>query len=421
MSIINEFKNIVLTPEEIVKRNKQKVFVSAGYGERREVLANTQNVENHIMLDDKGKPMVKRLSIGEGKYKGSLAEADTWDKIEYLRKKVKNELKNNTMGFPPDYYELYQAVMMDITRRAADEVDITGILSAESTRPNAANPYPIREMLPFSGKFKKYVSGGQVPLIQQKTGAKSSIDLTIMDIGFDRDLYSVLFDLDIFSMQKVLDAVAQAHRGERNGVVMDPLLSATWHTSQIQAADTDGDTYDERVYNTMLKAYKLIKGLLDMQTGKAIPSPQLLLIMGDEVTSWAVNRVIYGQLRGGENSKVINLSPIDINSILVYKGDSWVWGEELVTFDGVAANTAYLVVPGTAGAPYFTINKAPLTQEVGRGSVLTLTQEQKAWWYCQGSYFDEWMGSSGALSGTKYVSGYGYVVKIELPSSTPTT
>jgi hypothetical protein len=215
----------------------------------------------------------------------------------------------------------------------------------------------------------------------------------------------------------VFDAVAQAHRGERNDTVMGPLINATWHTSQVEPADTEGDTYDERVYNTILKAYKRVKGLFDMQTGKAIPAPRLMLIMGDEVTSWAINRVIYGQLRGGENSKVINLSPIDINDILVYKGDSWVWGEEVVSFDGVPANTAYLVVPGTAGAPYFTINKAPLTQEVGRGSVLTLTQEQRAWWYCYGSYYDEWMGSSGDLAGTKYVSGFGYVVKIELPTS----
>jgi len=418
-----EVKDIILTPKDIVKRNQNKLFWAGGYNSPGQSVITSKDVRENVFKSNDGQKVCGKWIDGSEMnytYSGSAKEAETWNKIEFLRNKVRTHLKSNTIQFPAEYYDLYQAIVMDLTRRRMQEPDLTGILSNETTRLDAPNPLPIREMLGYSGEFQEYISGGQVPLIQAKTGAKDSMPITLYDLGFERDLYSVLFDMDIFSMQKVMEAVSRAQAGLRNNLVTSPLLTATWHTSQVQPADTEGGTYDERLYNTFLKAYKRLNGLIDIQTGQEIAMPEVILIVRNRVIAWSINRVIYGQIRTGEASKVINLSPLDINSIITYKGDSWTWGKKLVSYAGVETDEAYLVVPGTAGAPYFTVNKAPLTQEVGRGDVLTLSQEKRAWYFGQGNYNGEWMGSSGEFA-AQYTSGYGYVVKIELPEETPST
>ncbi len=98
----------------------------------------------------------------------------------------------------------------------------------------------------------------------------------------------------------------------------------------------------------------------------------------------------------------------------LYKGDVIDVGPKRTEYEGVPDGTAYLFVPGPAGAPTWTLNKRQLTQEVGRGDVLTLSREQRAWYFGQAVYREEFLGSSSDTAGLG--DGYGYVVEITLPT-----
>ena len=56
--------------------------------------------------------------------------------------------------------------------------------------------------------------------------------------------------------------------------------------------------------------------------------------------------------------------------------------------------------------------KRQLTSEVGRGDVLHLAREARAWYFGQTAYATEHFGNTGGLTGT---DDYGYCVEIALP------
>ena len=109
----------------------------------------------------------------------------------------------------------------------------------------------------------------------------------------------------------------------------------------------------------------------------------------------------------------MNLEALPIDDLIVYKGDSYTVGKDVITYPGIAAGKAYLFVPGPSGAPAYTLVKRQLTQEVGRGQLLHLAREQRAWYFVQTEFIEEFLGSSSsAFSG----SGFGYCIEIDLPA-----
>jgi hypothetical protein len=423
MSIDNAMRaypNLIVDVDELATRNKRNnMFLGALFNLDKNDVLHIKDLSNNILQfnSDMCADFLK-ITDPAKKYHNSDTEYEMWRTIKNLRDKLKansNDLKKNMIEFPADYYTLYQAIITDLTRVRADLPDWTGQLSNETIRLDAPNPMPIREMLEFAGKMEKYVVGQPAPLVQEKTGQKESIAIDLYDIGYTRSLYSVLFDLEIFQMQKVIRAVARAYTGLRNSLVWNPILNATWDASQIVTADTTGTTYDEILYNTLLKAYMQISLLLDCQTRQDIAVPRLALGVRNRPIAWYINRIMNGGLVPSQAAAVRVFAPLDIAEIWPYPGDAWTWGKDPVSYPGIDADTAYLFVPGSAGSPYYTIVKAPLTMEVGRGGVLTHDQEQRAWYSGQGNYVGEFLGSSGEFT-AQFPHGYGHIVKIELPT-----
>ncbi|MGD8307397.1 MAG: hypothetical protein PVF17_12145, partial [Ignavibacteria bacterium] len=349
--------------------------------------------------------------------------ARLWTEIEDKLRVVKNQYdrKVNINQFPDDYYDLIDRIRIDITRRRIEEMDFTSIFTIEQTNPNFPKSIPLNQFLPFAGAFEEIKgTGDNVPMLQQKTGATRAVPVTLYGLGHARSLEDELYNLDIFSLEKVNAAVARAHRALRNDICFGPLIALTtaagWDASQLVPADTTGATYDQRLYLTIRNAIRTLYGLLDPQTRQEINANAITLLVRNKVIEWDLSRILLGQLQTfGGRGDVENRERLPVNEVWKYKGDIFDVGPRRHEYPGVPEGTAYLFVTGPNGAPTWTLNKRQLTQEIGRGDVLQLARERRAWYCGQAEYREEFLGSSSDDIGAGLGSGFGYVVAIDLP------
>jgi hypothetical protein len=220
-------------------------------------------------------------------------------------------------------------------------------------------------------------------------------------------------------LEKLNRAIIRGYRSKRNDLsVLGQMVAKTtaggWDSGQQVAADTTGSTAEAKLYNTINDAIDTLMGLKDPQTEQEITAARMILACrpGDVRK---INRVLNGQLNVGGKGSPANFAALtEITDIIPYNGDTIYRGVEKVSYAGIAENTAYLFVPGPAGAPVYTLEKRALTQEMTGRPYLQYATEGRIWYFVQGEYFDEFFGSSA--SGTSLSTGYGWVVEITLPS-----
>jgi hypothetical protein len=414
---MEEIKNKVLIPETLIKRR-----VARGDGIPSAIFFGTKDSQNEgkpdFVIRSDGKRLESLVIPAGERWVNSEGYNKLWGEIEDLLKKVKNqfESRSNLNQFPDDYYDLINRIRIDITRRRMEQPDLTGEMTNEVTNPNFSKVVDLTEFIPFAGAFEEIKgTGDNVPMLEQKTGAKGAVHILLYGLGHARTLEDELYNLDIFSLEKVNTAVARAHTALRNDLCIGTLvalsLAGGWNASQ-QVGPSGTGTVEEQVYTTLNNAIYALGALLDPQTGQEIDTSRMILVVGSNAAARVVNRVINGRVLRGQN-KIINLEPLEIDEIWNYKGDTITVGPKVHSYPGVPAQTAYLFVPGPAGAPIWTLNKRQLTMEMGRGDVLQLARERRAWYFGQGEYQDEFLGSSGALG---LPDGYGFCVEISIPS-----
>ncbi len=417
----------ILTLNEIVKRrmNENEGIQSAlYYGKGNDQLAV---LDAEVVADTKGKALESIVTAKTSKWKNSEEYLRLWNEIAVIQRRWKDKIKTrvNTEQFPADYYTLIDMLRIDLTRRRIEQGDLTAIMTEEITNPNFTRTVGIREFMPYSGVMQEMDGTNEsVPLIEQKTGETGSVEMALYGVGWTRSIEDEIYNTDIFQLQKVMDAVARAHTALRNnltplGTMIAMTTAGTWDASQQLAAQGHAtDTFDYRLYLTLHMGVRKLLNLKDLQTGVTINAPRLVLAVGNAVTALDITRVIGGQLNNSKD-RLVNLEKIAIDDIIVYKGDTLYYKGEKITYPGIAADKAYLFVPGSAGAPAFTLVKRQLTMEVGRGDVLQLAREKRAWYCIQTGYQEEFLGSSSAVMPDS--TGYGYCIEISLPTLTEET
>ncbi len=342
-----------------------------------------------------------------------------WNRIEDQIKTVRNQMdrKVNIAQFPDDYYTLIDMMRIDITRRRAQEMDYTGEMTNEITNVNYSRSVRLDEFRDFTGAFKiMHGTNDTVPMIEQKTGETGSVDMVLRALGHQRSLEDELYNLDIYSLEKVNRAVTRAHVGWRNDVCLGLLIAltaaGTWAAIQQQPAiNIAGQTAEENIYQTINNGIDRIANLNDPQTLQPIDIPRLVFACRPNDVR-RVNRAVNGviNLYKGQPSNYTALT--EITEIWPYRGDVFYRGPDRIVYDGIAENTAYLFVPGSAGSPFWTLVKRQLTQEIGRGDVLMLARDPRAWYSVQTQYYKEFLGQTGGC-----VAGTGFVIEITLPDS----
>lgn len=359
------------------------------------------------------------VNAGSQKWEQSAAYDQLWSNIEQTMKKMNGYIKRegvvtNAAQFAADYYDLINMIRLDLTRRRVEEADFTSIIAKEQVLPNISRSCKVDEFLPYAGAFEEFKGRGEtINMMEHTTGSTATVTQVMYALGDARTLEDSLYNLDIFSTMKVMDAYVRAHRAKRNDLLFAPIIGATWTgtgASQSVTADSSGATYDEKLYLTINKGIEAIRALKDPQTGLPIDASRLTLVCAYE-NERAINRVINGQLDNSKG-KAINLQPLsEVTRILPYRGDSITVGLRKYTYTGVTKNEAYLMVAGVDDAPNYVITKRSLTYEVGQGDPFTMIKDGQVGYFSQTEYNTEFLGGAGG--GT---DGEGYVVKMALPS-----
>jgi hypothetical protein len=349
-----------------------------------------------------------------------------WSEIEDCMNRLKAQNFGHAMNvsqFPDDYYTMIDRIRIDITRRRIENMDFTSEIAQEITNTNFGRSVRLDEFLPYTGAFLEQKGRGEpVPLVQQKTGGTDTVVMKIFAIGWERTLEDELYNLDIFSLQKVNIAVARAYtalRNSRNGIGSAIALSdsGSWPLRQrVHAAeiyDASGNLlYDISFYHTLRNAERKLGALLDPQTMQEIDASKMCLLVRQNNILKDLQRVIGGRLMPAlQNASTISAEPLGIDEVWQYKGDTLYIGDEKVDYPGIPAGKAYLFIPAKGtNAPNYVLNKRGLTQEVGRGDVMTLSREKRAWYCAQTEYQTEWFGEAAGCA-----DGTGFIVEITLP------
>ena len=417
-----EVNALILTPEKAFQRK-----VNQGFGIKSGLYFDESKSESfgEAVKNQSGEGYDSMIVAEDAKpWVNSEKYNNLWDRIENKLQSLKSGIDRrvNINTFPSDYYDLIDMMRMDITRRRMEELDFTPMLTQEITNPSFSRSIALVEFMEYAGAFEE-ISGTNdaIPMMEQKTGAKDSVGMHLYALGHARTLNDELYNLDIFSMQKVNAAVARGHRAQRNnlciGVYPAITAGAGWDPAQQQLAVNDPlHSYHENLYDTLERGIRRLGRLCDYQTGNRIGIANAVLVVADEVIAWDVGRVIRGQLatQGEAASSIIrNVGPLPISEVWVYKGDRFDVGPKTYTYAGVPEGHAYLIIPGgNVNNMWWTLVKRQLTSEVGRGDVLHLAREARAWYFGQTAYAMEHFGNTAGLTGA---NNYGYCIEIILP------
>lgn len=405
----------VYSNEELIKERQQaatKAVMAVVFGGDRK--ANTSGSEQPLKVFSASKETLEasrevRMMALEGLRQKVVGDYKSLDEL----KAVTMQANSPTAAVLEEFFGKFY---IEVQRQALEAPDLTSMIAAEQTNYDFPEIVDLRNLLPFRGQMLQ-VSGGNdpVPLIEQATGALIPVTMKAWAIGWKDTLWNMLFN-KFFTMAKVVDAAVSAYTDNRNKLTVGVIVGATYVASQSQAADTTANmTLDERTYKTFQSAVKLIQNLKDPQTNRKI-GKRPLSVLANSADSWQIERVLRGQLEangGGARGNVVSALPI--GSILEYDqgiNDGFTVGKTTLSFPGVVAGTCYLFVPGVA----IVANKRPLTMESGIGSALQLSTEERAWYHVQGEYFGDFLGSSAATP-VGGAAGYGFIVKISLPTS----
>lgn len=354
------------------------------------------------------------VAPGSSRWEQSAAYDKLWSEIEAKMNSLKQKLdskKFNASQFPADYYDLINMFRLDLTRRRAEAGDMTSLIAKEIVNPNISRTASVDEFLPFAGAFEEIGGrGDKPPMMEHTTGSTASIKQTLYALGDARTLEDALYNQDIYSNMKVMEAYARAHGAKRNDLTFGAMVNATFTGKQaVSHATTSGYHADELLYTDINAGIEALRALVDPQTKLPIDASRISLVCpyGSERK---INRVINGQLDNAKG-KAANYSALtEVVEILPYRGDVITVGNRKYTYNGCPAGFIFLFVSGANNAPNYVVTKRSLTYETGRGDLFSLVRDGQVGYFSQAQYNAEFLG--GTERG--YADGEGYVVKVAI-------
>ncbi len=360
-----------------------------------------------------GRELIVKMT--NGNYAESAGKAKLEAEIKQLQKKAQTAINAAQAPSGAVIAALVEKIFVDMTRRYQESPDFTSRIVTEVSNPAFPDPVNMREILQYRGQMET-ISGANdsVPLIEQAIAEVDTLSLEMKAIGWKTSLRNIIFN-PFHNLQKVLDAVTMAYTDYRNSAVIGAIVGATFDASQQSPAGVSGSTYEVDLYITFRNAIQLLRTLLDNNTTRPISVPSITLLCNSSDT-WYIERAVNGQLAsgGGDAFRGVNNTALPINEIIEYDSGGnhgFTWGKKTMSFPGVTKGTCYIFVPR---AYAWAAIKRTLNMEVGTGSVLQLSQEERAWYCVQGVYLKDFLGSSYSGAGT---SGYGAIVEITLPEA----
>ncbi len=355
------------------------------------------------------------IPMTNGNYRESKGKAKLDADFRALQKTAQKAINAAQSPSSATIAALVEKIFVDMTRRYQESPDFTSRIVTEVNNPDFPDPVNMREILQYRGQMETIsAANDSVPLIEQNLAELDTVPLEMKAIGWKTSLRNIIFN-PFHTMQKVLDAVTMAYTDYRNSAVIGEIVGATFDASQQAPAGKSGSTFETDLYITFRNAIQLLRTLKDNNTDRFISVPSITLLCNSADT-WYIERAINGQLAsgGGDAFRGVNNTALPISEIIEYDrggNDGFAWGKKTMSFPGVTQGTCYIFVPRFYA---WAAIKRTLTMEVGMGSVLQLSQEERAWWCAQGVFLKDFLGSSYSGAAT---SGYGAIIEVTLPDA----
>ena len=352
------------------------------------------------------------ISVTTKAWKNSEKREKLLNRIHELRGKL--EVKRNAnQGYDgKTIAELIGAYFIDIARLSDEMPDYTGVLTNEINRPDLPPEFNLRRYLPYTGKEREMAgSNDSVPLIEEASAELQNVAITIKAFGHKNSLWDIVFS-PFWDIQRLNETAARIRVDSRNDNIIGKIVRHSYDPAHSIGADATGPTHDVKMYNTLREAIKKVRKLFHpLYTNRQIGSmnAQLYLLLND-ADVWDVSRSINGQLIGASGIAQ-NVSALPIAGVIPYSGgvqDGLPWGKEILQYPGVKEGEFYLVAVNQLGG--YTFTKRDLTMEMGVGSVLQLSTEERAWYRIGTTFMDYLLGGNDGSKAT------GAILKGALPA-----
>lgn len=283
-----------------------------------------------------------------------------------------------------DWQQFWDAIRIDITMKKEAHQTIRQYAYNILSMPNATRIMSIQEMYPYAFEFKENNAEGQaVPLGEKLAGEKDTVEFKLFAAGFKYTLLAQLWDRSL-DLTKMTTGIANAYALKRDDDAIRPILDYSYGdagtTKHTEAYVDAAAKRQELLYNTLVNAVDDFGKRKDPFTNKLIPATGLTLLC----STYDANHIqmIMNGLPS-VNERIYNAIP-QISRIVAYDDDEIKFSTKTVSYTGVTPGTAYLIKPNR----YMMIPvKRELTMEMDPNpDVLTLSREERAWYYCEGLY-----------------------------------
>jgi hypothetical protein len=377
---------------------------------RKELVGRTRRIQ--IFRQNQDVPVAdETVVIKNERWKNSAVR----ETILRERRGLMERVQNAATGYDPaTIAALLQNYVIDLQRLSDDMAVHTGTLLTEQTDTEAIDPVRLRRYMPYVGKAEPVMgSGDTVPLMDHNLPVDVVISLVLMGFG-DKTMFRELILNPFYKTNNVIESAARILVDEQNKESIGPIVGfdfAGANAAFTQAADTTGATPDLKIYNTVKAAVKKAVRLWNTPTGKQLGlMAHKIYLLINPIDEPDVMPILNGALRGLAGINQI-VDPLGLDGVISYGGglnDGMKWGNETLSYPGVAAGTFYVFVKNDVYGGYRIVKRTP-TMEMGAGDPLELSSEKRAWHWIDGTFLD-WI-----LPVTAGGKNYGAVIKGTFP------
>lgn len=293
----------------------------------------------------------------------------------------KFQMSANTL--PVDWTNLWDAIRIDVSVRKAAIGTIRQLIYNITTNPNYTRTINPTEITPIGIIFEENNGHGQAITQGETTGGGfDSITVLIYAAGFTFDLIADLFDLTI-TPERIADAVMVGEDALKDDLAIGPILDFTYAGVQQTAASAIGSKRQELLYNTLVDGLDDLGNRDHPVTDRKLNTNNVLILAAPFDAPHIV------QVSGGlASDNQINYPSLgQISNVISYDDEIIKQRTKSITYDGVTAGTAFMIIPASAlpAAGYMEIAvKRDLVVEVDPNpDVTTLTREQRAYWFAE--------------------------------------
>jgi len=331
---------------------------------------------------------------------------------EKLQKNFNERKDNASVGFDLKTIQALAGIYtIDLSRQADEYTDYTPVLFHQIVDENVPEAANLRDMAPYVGKEEVITgTGDTVPLMQPSLPEDYIVKQQILGFG-DKTNYRQLIFNPFHKTEHIITSAARILADSKNNDSFGAILGATYQDVHKQAADTQGATYDLRLWMTLRaglrKALRLSNKPMQKQNGLFNFEAYLLVNPMDLPD---IQPVVSGIL-AGVGGIMETGQALQFDGIIPYGGglnNGAKWGNETLKYPGVPLGKAYVFIKVDTFGGYRVIKRNE-TMDVGEGDIMALTSEKRVWHRIRGLFHDFILPEK--IDG----NGYGAVVEITLP------